>query len=122
MDSYKIFRLDDQSKYECLFITTSYQDPFEDIHLIESTLKESKIKGYALFDLLSQIGDNSERFMEAYFNGEVFEINSFQFLEVPKNSIYRTLTIDFFQKNSFILDETILTSIQKKMIANGITI
>lgn len=121
MSGYEIIRLN-QSKYECLFVTTSFQDPFKSIHSIESGLKECKVEGYVLFDLLAQIGDNSERFMDAYFNGECFDISSFQFVDISKKSSFRKMTMDYFHEHLFILEDTILTNLQKKMIANGIAI
>ncbi len=109
-------------KYQCLVLATSYEDPLEDLDVIELNLKEKGYSGEILFDMLGYVGDNSERFLSCTFNGETLNLDTFQVVKIPKSSAFRKVTNDYFLACSDLLDSTILTNMQKKLITNGITI
>ncbi|WP_461611963.1 type II toxin-antitoxin system RnlB family antitoxin [Cytobacillus kochii] len=110
------------SEYQCMVLATSYEDPLQDIQDIERELKDLDVCGKILFDMLAHIGDNSERFLEANFDGDFLVLDSFRFVTINKNSAYRQNTKEFFSSKSYMLEGTILTTIQKNLISHGISI
>ena len=90
MEMYKIIEsFTSKQDYQCIVMATSYEDPLEDINLIniiEIELRESNIsKGKIMFDLLTCFGDNSERFSTLFFDGYKFDLTPTPFMLVAKN-------------------------------------
>ncbi|UDE96351.1 type II toxin-antitoxin system RnlB family antitoxin (plasmid) [Carnobacterium viridans] len=89
MKMYKIIKPTTRiDNYQCIVMATSYTDPLEQMDLIrnlENDLRDLKIsKGTVVFDLLTCIGDNFERFSTLCFDGYKFNLNSYEIINVPK--------------------------------------
>ena len=101
MKEYEIhyFKTEDKTKY--IIFSTSYISPLKFISDIEKDLvmlnNAEKIE--VIFDLLLSSGNGKERYGKAIFNGSRFDLKSFKYIE-----------------------SSMLNSIQKKMICNGIAI
>lgn len=109
-----------------IVMATSYKDPLEDINLInqiENDLRALNItKGKIIFDLLTCIGDNSERFSTIFFDGSKFNLNSYEVIKVSKKSVIRKSMTPFLNKLENQLENTVLNSTQIKLSHHGLTI
>ena len=109
-----------------IVMATTYKDPLDDINVInqiENDLREMNItEGKIMFDLLTSIGDNSERFSTIFFDGSKFNLTSYAVIQVSKKSDIRKSMTPFLNKLDNQLENTVLNSTQIKLIRNGITI
>ena len=127
MEMYKIIEsFTSKQEYQCIVMATSYEDPLEDINLIniiEIELRESNIsKGKIMFDLLTCFGDNSERFSTLFFDGYKFDLNSYNIVTIPKKSEIRKSVTTILNKLDTKLENTVLNATQIKLIRHGLTI
>ena len=72
--------------------------------------------------MLLSVGNTSQRYAEAIFDGEKFLKSTIKHLDIDKKNNLRKLSLDFFKSNSSILQSSILNSLQIKMINKGIAI
>lgn len=72
-----------------------------------------------LFDQILHVGNTEKRFMTFQFNGN--EINNGDFVIIRKDNKIRKLTCDFLN-DAGLVDSSVLTSIQSRMIKKGIAI
>lgn len=109
-----------------IVMATTYKDPLENINVInqiENDLRELGItEGKIMFDLLTSIGDNSERFSTIFFDGSKFKLTSYEVIQVSKKSDIRKSMTSFLNKLDNQLENTVLNSTQIKLIRNGLTI
>jgi len=111
------------SEYTFVIFSTSFETPFACLdeitaELIEKNLCHTKV----LFDLLLSIGNTSERFVEASFDGQQFDRSSFNFVKVDKKNNIRSNSRDYYYNHLFLLEESVLNSSQKKLLSKGISI
>ncbi|MEN3776546.1 type II toxin-antitoxin system RnlB family antitoxin [Priestia megaterium] len=121
----KNFDLESLEDYEYKFVvySTSFETPFACIDEITEELKKqnnSNVK--VLFDLLLSIGNTSERFVEAKFDGEMLCKSSFQYIKLDKKNSLRMRSRDYYRAHLFLLDNSVLNSSQIKLISKGICI
>lgn len=122
MKNYEIIKIK-HSEYKCIIFSQSYQTPFSYLDKICVELKNYNIFNCkVVFDMLLNMGNTSERFAEATFDGECFIDSTFQYIKIDKKNELRKISIEFLKNNSGILECSILNSVQKKMINKGITI
>lgn len=122
MNDYCVLKLENND-YAAMIISKSHETPFIYLEEIVTELKNQNIgNAKVIFDMLLCRGNSSERYTEAIFDGEVFLKSSFQFIKVNKKDILRHLAHDFYNSHIDILDNSILTSLQIKMIKKGIVI
>ena len=109
-----------------IVMATTYKDPLDDINVInqiENDLRELNItEGKIMFDLLTSIGDNSERFSTIFFDGYKFNLTSYAVIQVSKKSDLRKSMTPFLNKLDNQLENTVLNSTQIKLIRHGLTI
>lgn len=109
-----------------IVMATTYKDPLENINVInqiENDLRELGItEGKIMFDLLTSIGDNSERFSTIFFDGSKLNLTSYAVIQVSKKSDIRKSMTSLLNKLDNQLENTVLNSTQIKLIRNGLTI
>ena len=120
MDCYKILYLE-QDKYEAMIIICSVDSPFDYMDEISLSLISNKINGPVLFDQIFHSGNNEERFIEAEFKNGEFIKSSFKFKTLFKNSEYRRMSHEYLV-DSGLLEGSILSSHEKKLMNKGVTI
>lgn len=124
MKEYEIryIKKDDKTKY--IIFSTSYISPLKFINDIEKELvmlnNPEKIE--VIFDLLLSSGNGKERYGKAIFNGNHFDVKSFRHIEISKNSWLRKVSADYYKCKNKYIENSILNSIQRNMICNGIAI
>lgn len=121
MKRYDINIFNKENKY--IIFSTTYISPLEFIKDIEKELnKIINNSSEVFFDFLLSSGNGNERFGKIVYNGDSFDMNSFEFINIPKKSDLRAFSINYYRNKEENLENSILTSVQKKMIKKGIVI
>lgn len=122
MCQFKIVPLE-KELYDAIIFSESYESPLAYLDEVTEEIKKQHMTNVKiLFDVLLSMGNTSERFIEAFFDGEAFDLESFQVVEVKKDDTLRQFCTNFFFENSELLEYSILTPIQKELLKKGITI
>lgn len=121
MKRYEINVLNEENK--CIIFSTTYISPLDFIKDIENDLRS--VVNYSIevvFDFLLSSGNCQERFGRINYTGNEFDMRSFQFINVPKKNNLRKVSANYYKDKNENLENSILTSMQKKMIKKGIAI
>ncbi|MCR1964873.1 type II toxin-antitoxin system RnlB family antitoxin [Clostridium perfringens] len=122
MKNYEIVSINN-NEYDVIVYSESRIAPFENIKNIEEDLKKMNLKNKKiLFDMILCRGNNLERFIKCDFDGNLLLKNTMEVVRIGKKDIIRKLSIEYLSKEKEKVENSILTSIQKKMIIKGITI
>ena len=122
MKQFKIVPLEGK-EYDIIVFSQSYESPFSCLDEITKEIREYNISNAKiLFDTLLSSGNTNERFAEAVYSNENFIAGSFQFVNISKKDYLRKYCAEYFCENKDILEYSILTPIQKKMLSKGFTI
>ena len=122
MKKYNILKINNEN-YKIIIFSNSYETPFLYLENIIEELKEQNLSACkVIFDMLLCRGNTTERYTEAIFNGEQFVDSSFKYVKIDKKSELRKIALNIIESNSLVLDNSVLTSLQKKMINKGIAI
>lgn len=122
MNEYNIIKVNNED-YKVIIFSKSYETPLLYLDDISKELKSQNLYNCKiLFDMLLCRGNTTERYTEAIFDGEKFIESSFKYIKVDKKNEIRKIAVDFMKSNISILDNSILTSLQIKMINKGIAI
>lgn len=119
MKNYIIISLEDKSECTNLVIICDANSPYEYMNLIYNELKEMKVNGKILIDQILHVGNTEKRFISFNYTGSDTEKLSYEY--VSKDSICRKISCKFL-KDENLIDSSILSSIQKRMIKKGISI
>lgn len=117
MKNYQIQKVENIANYPFVVYSTSYVSPIEAITDIEHEL-QSQFRGKILFDLLLSNGVSSNRFIEANFDGDHFDYSSFKSLILVDGEIKKKL-IEFYKKNTVLLENSVLPNAYQYLIKNG---
>jgi len=115
---YKIVPLEDGQMYAYLIIICTSHSPYDYIGDISKKLDTTR-PGTILIDQILHVGNTEKRFMSFQFNGN--ELKNGDFVNIKKDSNIRRLTCNFL-KDTGLVESSILTSIQSRMIKKGIAI
>ncbi len=116
--AYKIIPLCIAQEYIYLIILCDSHSPYDYIKdIAHDVLKKGS--GNILIDQLLHVGNTNKRFIS--FTLHDGELHDGVIAAIPKGSPYRKTTCEFLKDNS-VMDSSILTSIQKRMINKGIVI
>lgn len=122
MKKYSIIKLEDNLEYTKLIIMCTANSPFDYISMIKEELNREKVNGKILIDQILHVGNTKKRFISLYYKVNEMEKDEFmKFADISKDSLYRKLSCEFLKENELI-NHSILSSIQKKMINKGINI
>lgn len=110
-----------QSDYDVIVFAESFESPLESLDEVAEELRRNEFSGRkkVLFDSLLSIGNNEERFAEAYFEDD-FLFDTFKYVKILKTDILRKDCAAFFQNNSSILENSVLTKVQRELIRKGV--
>lgn len=106
-----------------IVFSTNYVSPLDFIKDIEIEL--SKLVDYkveVIFDLLLCSGNSSKRFAKMNYDGEHLDRKSFEFINIDKKDNLRRVSANHYKYKGEFVEQSILSSIQKKLIINGIAI
>ena len=114
-----------KDKTKCIIYSKhSIISPLSEMREIRKDVE--KLKGdkdiQIYFDCLICLGNGSDRFAKAHYYIQTGSIRDFEFVEIPKQDILRKISANYYKDKDFIINNSILTSVQKKMIRKGISI
>lgn len=122
MKEYNILKVNNDD-YKVIIFSTSYETPLLYLEDISNELKSQNLSNCkVIFDMLLCKGNTTERYTEAIFDGKQFIKSSFKYVKVGKKDELRRISLNFFKSNILVLNNSILTSLQIKMINKGIVI
>lgn len=121
MNNFEITVLKEDKESILIFMKTS-EPPFDFLEEMETELTELHYKGNVVIDELLHSGNNDERFITGYFDGNRFESGKFNFKIVMKKSELREPVCRFLQKDKDVLFLTGLTGKQQRLIEKGCVI
>ncbi|NMA83185.1 MAG: hypothetical protein GX962_04900 [Epulopiscium sp.] len=112
-----------ENKKQYIIFSTSYISPLKFIDEIEEELSnEIHSEKEIFFDLLLSSGNNKERFGRAIYDGRQFNKKSFSYLSISKQDFLRCFSAKYYEQYNNYVENSILNSIQKKMLCKGICI
>lgn len=106
-----------KSKYMALVLSKSFYSPISMRNEIAKEL--SGKKGYILFDLLLLNGQSSNRFIEAFFNGNTFLFDSFKRVNKIPNDLL-DISFRYYHKNQDLFNVSSLTNVERFCFLKGI--
>lgn len=107
-----------ENEFVALIVINSLDSPLTLLNNLQELLNAKNIKGKVLIDQLLHSGNTSERYISINFQDNQLKVS---YVNVPKHSEYRNLSRDILCNNNLI-EYSILTSVQKKMLLKGIAI
>lgn len=117
--AYEIIPVVNSSDYAYVVVLCSDKSLHNYLEEVARELRFNMQRGKILIDEIMHVGNTDKRFVEfEYINGELLHG---QFVHIGKDSIYRKVTCDFLKDNP-IMEGSIITSIQYRMINSGIII
>lgn len=108
-----------EEKENILVVMKTSESPFDYLWEIEASLRERHYTGVVMIDELLHSGNTEERFIQGYFDGSQFDSRRFVFEPVPKKSKLREPICVYLLEDKEILEFSILTVRQQKLIEHG---
>lgn len=123
MSDYYFTEANNNDEYKFYIIMNSSKSPLTFLRNIYMDLYEYNQDGKILIDQIMHVGNNEKRFISVEYSrsDQSINTNKIKFVNIPKDNIYRRISCQYF-KNKEILEYSLLTSIQKRMINKGIAI
>lgn len=109
----------EDKKYIEYIIQLTYKSPLNYLKEISKEMNHYGKTGYLLMDTFLHSGKVENRFIEMYWNGKSIDQDNIKYIKVLQNK-YKKITNNYIRKNKDILENSILSELQKKMILNGI--
>jgi len=119
-NDFEVITLENDIEYGYLIILNKSNSPYNYICSIAQSLNFRVNKSKVLVDQILHVGNTDKRYMEYSLNGDM--LTEGKFVKIAKNSIYRKISCEYFKGKSEIMEGSILTSIQQRMINKGIAI
>lgn len=122
MKDYKIVSVDCED-YDVIIYSEELNHPLSILKEVEVELRSMRLqRDKILFDMILCRGNTLDRFIVGKFDGNVIIKSSISVLKVDKKSTIRKMSTKLLLNNREMVENSILTSIQKKMILKGIAI
>ena len=90
---------------------------------IEKDLADMNIKeADVIVDNLPHQANTSQRFVEAVFKEGAFVKSSIQYVNIKKGDTIREIASKYYQENGHLLNDSLATTVQKRIIRKGYTL
>ena len=98
--------------------------PLDEIKLIKEEIQKSHVENDVTiyFDFLMCSGNGLNRFAKARYDKQQENILDFEEMKISKDYVLRKISANYYKDKHDIIDNSILTSVQKKMIKKGLAI
>lgn len=113
MKTFDVKRMPSTS-YPYIVFSTSYVNPLDDLDNVERALR-TEYKGKVLFDLLLSNGNASNRFVEAMFDGEKFDDNSFHKVENVGDDVLQ-FSASYYRQSKYLEQSKIVPRAYKFLL------
>lgn len=118
MSKFNVIQLDKNGYDACIIIQT-----YESLHELKPELTHfSNVHGKVLLDTLFHSGNVNDRFIELDSKNGNLDWSSARTAFIDKQDEIRTIIAKTLEKTPEMLNSSILTSIQKKLLSRGIGI
>lgn len=121
MNNFDIINLDDQN-VKILVVMKTCDSPFDFVNELQEQLKMIEFSGIFVIDELLHSGNNEERFISGFFDGNAFDNSKFRFENIAKKSIIRSYICEYLKSDLEVLNYSSLTDKQQKLISHGCVI
>lgn len=121
MNNFDIVNLDDKD-IKVLVVMKTSDSPFDFINELQEELKMIGFSGLLVIDELLHSGNNKERFISGFFDGDSFDNSKFKFEDIAKKSAIRSYICDYLKSDLEVLNYSNLTDKQQKLISHGCVI
>lgn len=121
MNDFDIINLDDQN-VKILVVMKTSDSPFDFVNEIQEQLKMMEFSGLFVIDELLHSGNNDERFISGFFDGNSFDNSKFRFENIDRQSVIRRYMCDYLKSDLEVLNYSGLTDKQQKLISHGCVI
>ena len=90
---------------------------------IEKDLADMNIKeADVIVDNLPHQANTPQRFVEAVFKEGAFVKSSIQYVNIKKGDTIREIASKYYQENGHLLNDSLATTVQKRIIRKGYTL
>ena len=120
MKDYTILKIE-QNNIVMVVIHT-FESPFDYLQEIADDLREIGYSGTVVFDELLHSGNNDERFISGFFDGDSFDNSKFRFEKIAKRSVILSYICNYLKSDLEVLNYSSLTDKQQKLISHGCVI
>lgn len=121
MDNFDIVSLDEKDR-KILIMMKICDSPFDFVDELQEQLKIIGFSGAFVIDELLHSGNNEERFISGFFDGESFDNSKFKFESIEKKCMIRSYICEYLKSDLDVLKYSSLTERQQKLIAHGCVI
>ncbi len=118
MNNFDIVSLDDEN-LKILIVMKTCDSPFDFANELQEQLKTIGFSGLFVIDELLHSGNNEERFISGFFDGDSFDNSKFKFENIAKKSVIRSYICDYLKSDLDVLNYSVLTDKQQKLISHG---
>lgn len=121
MNNFDIVNLDNK-EIKILVIMKTSDSPFDFVNELQEQLRTIDFSGLFVIDELLHSGNNEERFISGFFDGNSFDNSKFKFENIDKKSIIRSYMCNYLKSDLEVLNYSSLTDKQQKLISHGCVI
>ncbi len=118
MADFDIVNLDDK-EIKILIVMKTSDSPFDFVDELQRQLKIIGFSGTFVIDELLHSGNNEERFISGFFDGDSFDDSKFRFKDIEKKNMIRSYICEYLKSDLEILNYSSLTDKQQKLISHG---
>ena len=118
MTNYDIFNVEEQD-VKLVIVMKTGESPFDYAADIQEQLKNRGFVGAFLIDELLHSGNNDERFIKGFFDGEEFDKGKFVFEQIERSNKIRDFACQYLRSDMDVLNYSCLTERQQKLISHG---
>ena len=104
-------------EYSYLLISKSFLSTLDELNCIEGNLK-GKVYGKVIIDLLLSNGLSSNRFMEAYYDGNKFDYSSFRIANNVSEDL-KIISSEYYKNHPEEVRNSVLPNAHKFLILKG---
>lgn len=121
MNLTNVIKLFDNEYSLCVIIQT-YRSLQEVKTEINKEISFVKIDGKIIFDTLFHVGSSEDRFIEVEANNGILEWSTSKCVYLDRENEIRKKVSETLRDNISILDNSVLTNVQKRLIGKGLVI
>lgn len=121
MNNFDIVNLD-YKDIKILIVMKTSDSPFDFVNELQEQLRTIDFSGLFVIDELLYSGNNEERFISGFFDGNSFDNSKFRFEDVAKKSDIRSYMCNYLKSDLEALSYSNLTDKQQKLISHGCVI
>lgn len=111
------------SPYDYIIFGKSFYSSTDYIkHITDSVKERDRDTMVFLFDNLLNQGNNEERYIKIIWNYKEDEIKEMNWVNISKKDEIRKISLEYYKDQKELIENSILNSVQKKMILKGIVI